>query len=32
MVLDSTFDEKLSELDEWIKSHKSLPEKIGELL
>jgi hypothetical protein len=29
MVSDSTFEEKLKDLEEWIKNHKWLPEKIG---
>lgn len=29
MVADSTFELNLREIDEWIKSHKVLPEKIG---
>lgn len=30
MVSDTTFEEKLQELEEWAKSHSGLPEKIGE--
>lgn len=32
MVSDFTLEEKLVKLDEWIKSYKSLPNKIGECL
>lgn len=30
MVSDSAFEDKLKELEEWIKNHKWLPEEIGE--
>jgi hypothetical protein len=29
MVSDSTFEEKIKVLEEWIKAHKWLPQKIG---
>jgi hypothetical protein len=29
MVSETTFEDKLIELEEWIKNHKWLPEKIG---
>ena len=29
MVADTTFEDKLLQLEEWIKTHQFLPEKIG---
>lgn len=30
MVSDSTFEEKIAEIQEWVKKHSWLPEKTGE--
>lgn len=29
MVSETTFEEKITELEEWIENHKLLPKKIG---
>lgn len=31
MVTESTFDDNLKQLEEWLAQHKSLPKKIGEI-
>lgn len=32
MVADLTFEDKLLQLEEWIKKHQNLPEKIGKMI
>lgn len=31
MVADSSFEEKVKELEQWFQNHDSLPEKIGKI-